>query len=87
MHPFLLSKLGDDDIVSVTPYRDEGHRRMLVYRFGNWRPSKIPIDDIFRASLILLEMGTMEPISQVVGGVGKILLELIVQPHLKSDSK
>lgn len=73
----MLSKLGDDDIVSVTPYRDEGHRRMLVYRFGNWRPSKIPIDDIFRASLILLEMGTMEPISQVVGGVGKILLAII----------
>lgn len=70
VHPFLLTKLGEDDIVSVTPYRDQNGRRIMIYRFGNWRPSKIPVDDIFRASLILFEMGALEPQSQVLGGVG-----------------
>lgn len=76
MHPFLLNKLGEDDIVSVTPYRDQHGRRMMIYKFGNWRPSKIPLDDIFKASLILLEMGAMEPQSQVLGGVGEFLLSI-----------
>lgn len=73
MHPFTLTKLGEDDIVSVTPYRDQNGRRIIIYKFGNWRPSKIPVDDIFKASLILLEMGAMEPQSQVLGGVGEFL--------------
>lgn len=45
----------------------------MIYKFGNWRPSKIPIDDIFRASIILFEMGALEPQSQVLGGVGEII--------------
>lgn len=73
VHPFLLNKLGEDDIVSVTPYRDQTGRRIMIYKFGNWRPSKIPIDDIFRASIILFEMGALEPQSQVLGGVGEII--------------
>lgn len=71
VHPFLLTKLCEDDIVSVTPYRDQTGRRVMIYKYGNWRPSKVPVDDIFRVSLLLLEMGSMEPISQVLGGVGK----------------
>lgn len=46
-------------------------RRIMIYKFGNWRPSKIPVDDVFRATLILFEMGALEPQSQVLGGVGK----------------
>lgn len=72
VHPFLLTKLGEDDIVSVTPYRDQNGRRIMIYKFGNWRPSKIPVDDIFKASLILFEMGALEPQSQVLGGVGEL---------------
>lgn len=77
VHPFLLSKLGEDDIVSVTPYRDQNGRRIMIYKFGNWRPSKIPVDDIFRASLILFEMGALEPQSQVLGGVGECHVEIV----------
>lgn len=82
MHPFLLTKLGEDDIVSVTPYRDQNGRRIMIYRFGNWRPSKIPVDDIFKASLILFEMGSMEPQSQVLGGVGIFDLEGLSLQHI-----
>lgn len=37
---------------------------------GNWDPSKISVTDLFRATLILLEMGSLEPRTQVLGGVG-----------------
>lgn len=74
MHPFLLTKFGEDDIVSVTPYHDQNGRRIMIYKFGNWRPSKIPIVEIFKATLLLFEMGALEPQSQVLGGVGEFLL-------------
>lgn len=70
VHPFMLAKLGDDDIVTVTPYRDQCGRRIMVHKFGNWRPSKVSVDDIIRASMILIEMGALEPQSQVLGGIG-----------------
>lgn len=42
----------------------------MIYKMGNWDPSKIPVTDLFRATLILLEMGSLEPRTQVLGGVG-----------------
>lgn len=81
VHPLHLKRLGEDDIVSVTPYRDQHGRRIMIYKIGNWRPSKIPIDDIFRASLILFEMGAMEPITQVIGGIGIFDLEGLSLNH------
>lgn len=77
----MLAKLGEDDVCSVTPYRDQSGRRIMIYRIGNWRPSKIPIDDIFRCALILFEMGAMEPISTVAGGVGIFDLEGLSLNH------
>lgn len=70
VRPMLLRSIGDADIISVTPYRDQHGRRIMLYRIGNWKPSKISIDDLFRATLIILEIGAMEPISQINGGVG-----------------
>lgn len=48
---------------------------MLIYRFGNWKPSKVPIDDLFKATLIVLDIGIMEPRAQILGGVGIFDLE------------
>ena len=56
--------------MTTTPYRDQNGRRMLIYRFGNWKPSKIPVDELFKATLIVLEIGIMEPRAQILGGVG-----------------
>lgn len=81
VNPFSLSRLGEDDIVSVAPYRDQHGRRVMIYKIGNWRPSKIPIDDIFRASLILFEMGALEPKTQVLGGIGIFDLEGLSLNH------
>lgn len=48
---------------------------MIIYKIGNWRPSEIPVEDLFRATLILLEVGSLEPRAQVLGGVGIFDLE------------
>lgn len=70
VHPVRLRSLGDDEIVSVPPYRDQNGRRLIVYKIANWRPSKVPIEDLFKATLLIMEVGSLEPQSQILGAVG-----------------
>ncbi|XP_055389371.1 clavesin-2-like [Condylostylus longicornis] len=72
LHPLDLKDIGEADVVTVTPYKDQLGRRIMIYRFGNWIPSKVPVDDILKTTLLLLEMGALEPSFQVLGGVGII---------------
>lgn len=72
--------------MTTTPYRDQHGKRMLIYRFGNWKPSKIPVDELFKATLIVLEIGIMEPRAQVLGGVGIFDLEGLSMSHISSMS-
>lgn len=51
------------------------------YRFGNWKPSKTAVDEIFKATLIVLEIGIMEPRAQINGGVGIFDLESLSLNH------
>uniref|UniRef100_A0A1B0D3K1 Uncharacterized protein n=1 Tax=Phlebotomus papatasi TaxID=29031 RepID=A0A1B0D3K1_PHLPP len=81
VRPMSLRPIGEDDIVSVAPYRDQHGKRLMFYKIGNWKPSKIPLDDLFRATLIILEIGSMEPQTQVVGGVGIFDLEGLTLNH------
>jgi hypothetical protein len=46
-----------------------------LFQFGNWKPKKTAADEIFKATLIVLEIGIMEPRAQVNGGVGIFDLE------------
>ncbi|XP_052125502.1 alpha-tocopherol transfer protein [Frankliniella occidentalis] len=64
-----FADLGEADLFTVFPYRDQEGRRIMLFKMGNWDPSKVHIDDIFRATLIVLELGTMEPKTQINGGV------------------
>ncbi|XP_073823127.1 alpha-tocopherol transfer protein-like [Musca autumnalis] len=82
VRPFELTYIASKDIVDVTPYRDRCGRRIMIYRFGLWKPSEITTDDIFRATICLLEMGSMEPINQVVGGIGIFDLQGISFNHI-----
>ncbi|XP_037821206.1 alpha-tocopherol transfer protein [Lucilia sericata] len=70
VRPVELKFINEANILTVTPYRDQKGHRIIIYRFGKWKTNEVNIDDIFRASVCLLEMGSMEPIGQVVGGVG-----------------
>lgn len=81
VNPMTLRSLGDDNIITISPYRDQEGRRVLFFKFGNWRPSKIPLNDLFKATLLMLEVGSLEPISQVVGGIGIMDLEGLSLNH------
>uniref|UniRef100_A0A182NES0 CRAL-TRIO domain-containing protein n=1 Tax=Anopheles dirus TaxID=7168 RepID=A0A182NES0_9DIPT len=81
VNPMSLRSLGDDDIISISPYRDQEGRRVICFKFGKWRPSKIPIVDLFRATMLLLEVGSLEPQSQVLGGIGIMDLEGLTLNH------
>lgn len=66
----LLTSLGDDEVVTVAPYKDQFQRRIMFYKIGNWQPGRMSIKDILAATLLLLELGSLEPVSQVLGGIG-----------------
>ncbi|KAH8404823.1 hypothetical protein KR222_004793, partial [Zaprionus bogoriensis] len=77
-----LRHLGDENILTVTPYRDQHGRRIIIYRYGLWRPNRVTIDDIFRATIVLQELGSLEPISQIAGGVAIFDLKNLSLEHL-----
>lgn len=77
-----LRHLGDENILTVTPYRDQLGHRILIYRFGCWRPNRVTVDDIFRATIILQELGSLEPISQIMGGVAIFDLKDLGLEHM-----
>lgn len=81
VHPIDLKPVGDYDIVSVAPYKDQDGHRILFYRFGNWKPAKTSVNDIFKVTLILLEIGALEPSGQILGGVGIFDLSNLTLNH------
>lgn len=81
VHPGSLQSMGEHNIIQVLPYRDQNGRRIMIHKIGNWKPNKVPLEDIFRATLILMEIGSMEPRTQILGGVGIFDLENLGLNH------
>ncbi|XP_075214507.1 alpha-tocopherol transfer protein-like [Lycorma delicatula] len=69
VNPLDLGFIGDADVVSVLPYREQTGRRIMIYKLGKWNPSDYHIDELFKASLAILELGMLEPRAQILGGV------------------
>ncbi|XP_025161259.1 alpha-tocopherol transfer protein isoform X3 [Harpegnathos saltator] len=76
-----MKYIGDDDVITVPIYRTQCRRRMLIYRMGNWDPRKYPVEDVFKATVILLELGVLEPIAQIMGGIVIFDLKDITMAH------
>ncbi|KAK0076907.1 hypothetical protein PV325_004708 [Microctonus aethiopoides] len=76
-----MGHIGDDDVMTVPAYRTQCGRRLMIYRMGNWDPKKYGIEEIFKATVIILELGTLEPRAQVLGGVVIFDLENIAMTH------
>ncbi|XP_054284146.1 alpha-tocopherol transfer protein-like [Macrosteles quadrilineatus] len=68
VNPLDLSFIGEADAVSVMPYREQTGRRILIYKLGKWNPSEYAADELFKATLAILELGILEPRAQVLGG-------------------
>lgn len=69
VYPLRLTFIGDDDVMSVLPYRDQTGRRTIIYRLGNWKPRNYSVDELFKATVVILELATLEPKAQIMGGV------------------
>ena len=76
-----MRHIGDDDVMTVPAYRTQCGRRMMIYRMGNWNPRKYSVEEIFKATLIILELGILEPSAQILGGVVIFDLEGITMSH------
>uniref|UniRef100_A0ABD2WVD8 CRAL-TRIO domain-containing protein n=1 Tax=Trichogramma kaykai TaxID=54128 RepID=A0ABD2WVD8_9HYME len=81
VNPIEMRHIGDDDIMSVPAYRTPCGRRMMIYRMGNWDPRKFSVDEIFKATMIILELGLLEPRAQILGGIVVFDLEGITMTH------
>ncbi|KAK9511078.1 hypothetical protein O3M35_005712 [Rhynocoris fuscipes] len=82
VNPMDLHYIGDLDILSVLPYREQNGRRIMIYKIGNWNPAEIPVDDIFRGTLATLEAGMLEPRAQILGGVAIFDMQGLTMNHV-----
>lgn len=48
---------------------------------GCWNPKAIPVEDLFKATIMALELGLLEQRSQILGGVAVFDLENIGTQH------
>ncbi|XP_032668648.1 alpha-tocopherol transfer protein isoform X2 [Odontomachus brunneus] len=81
IHMKEMKYIGDNDVITVPTYRTQCSRRMIIYRMGNWNPRKYPVEDIFKATVIVLELGILEPIAQIMGGIVIFDLKDITMAH------
>ncbi|XP_076671503.1 alpha-tocopherol transfer protein isoform X2 [Andrena cerasifolii] len=81
VNPLEMKHIGEDDVMTVPSYRTNCGRRMMIYRLGNWDPRKYPVEEIFKATVIILELGVLEPRAQILGGVAIFDLQGITMSH------
>ncbi|XP_045511828.1 alpha-tocopherol transfer protein-like isoform X1 [Pieris brassicae] len=81
VYPLDFRNIGDANILSVPPYRDQDGRRLMLYRIGCWNTKTIAVDDLLKATIFALEIGVMEIRTQILGGVAMFDLEDIGIQH------
>lgn len=81
VNPVKMRHIGDDDVITVPAYRTQCGRRIMIYRIGNWDPRKYPIEELFKATVIIMELGAMEARAQILGGVAIFDLQGISIAH------
>ncbi|XP_030761152.1 alpha-tocopherol transfer protein-like [Sitophilus oryzae] len=61
--------IGETEIFSIPPYVDKEGRRMLIVRFGKWDPSQFTTDELFQSIIMMIQIASLEPKFQILGGV------------------
>lgn len=60
----------EQELIHLQPSRDQFGRRLIILNVGKvWKPSKCPIEDVFRSIQLCLEAAMIEPNTQVNGVV------------------
>jgi hypothetical protein len=68
--PEMVEHVCEQDLLHLQPDRDQFGRRLIIINIGKiWKPSKCPIDDIFRCIQLWLEAAMTEPNTQINGAV------------------
>ncbi|XP_059049846.1 alpha-tocopherol transfer protein-like [Achroia grisella] len=81
IYPLDLRYIGDANIISVPPYRDQDGRRILQFRIGCWDPKVVSVDDLFKGAIMALELGMLEQRNQILGGIAIFDLQDIGTQH------
>ncbi|RVE48770.1 hypothetical protein evm_006544 [Chilo suppressalis] len=82
VYPLDLRTIGDASIIAVPPYRDQDGRRLMIFRFGCWDPKSISVDELFKCTIMALELGMLEQRTQIMGGIAIFDLEDIGTQHV-----
>ncbi|KAJ0182045.1 hypothetical protein K1T71_002767 [Dendrolimus kikuchii] len=81
VYPMDLHAIGDANVITVPPYKDQDGRRLLLWRVGCWDPKTISVEELFKATVLSLELGVLEPQNQILGGVALFDLEDLSTQH------
>ncbi|XP_044266849.1 alpha-tocopherol transfer protein-like [Tribolium madens] len=65
----LLDKILEYDLIRALPYKDQLGRNIIVYKWGKWVPTTIPIDEFLAATKLIAELGILEARNQILGAV------------------
>lgn len=56
-------------MITVPPYREGSGRRIMLYTVRGWNPEAIMLEEVFQATIAILEMALMEERAQILGGI------------------
>eukprot|EP00092_Neocalanus_flemingeri_P013354 GFUD01014398.1.p1 GENE.GFUD01014398.1~~GFUD01014398.1.p1 ORF type:complete len:296 (-),score=64.73 GFUD01014398.1:523-1410(-) len=82
--PSQLEKVWSKKLVWVSPKRDQWGRRVLIFRLGRWNPSDFSVQHLYTATFSLLQMISLEAVTQVAGVVFVADLQGFGFKHLKA---
>lgn len=65
--PITIKHVLEDDVIAFVPVRLDHGCRMMVIDIAKWNVKKVSIIDMFRTVLLVMEVGLIEPMTQVAG--------------------
>ncbi|XP_042142474.1 alpha-tocopherol transfer protein-like isoform X2 [Ixodes scapularis] len=69
-------------LVTILKKPDSLGRRILLVKFGAWDPQVCPLNEYFRAGIVVLECGLLNQMAQIAGVVGVADLDGLKISHL-----
>ncbi|XP_023296437.2 alpha-tocopherol transfer protein-like [Lucilia cuprina] len=81
--PAKLQNVFEAEVLQLLPNRDQHGRRILVLEAGKkWKPSKVPLVDLFRGIQLTVLGSMVEPLSQICGAIVIIDVEGLPMGHV-----
>lgn len=77
----LAKTLGEDDVIAIPSERDCDGHRVMIFKPGRWRVEAYGVEELLRGTLACLELGVLEPKTQILGGVCIFDLEGLKLEH------